>query len=299
MGKVWHDCQWVGREDEWLSHCKEKHTQKMLQNQENFELVWNCNTLCNNAGPVLSYYLVQNFGETFNFYQIYEVKHGKILILSIIYVPYVHFVFLASLTWTVMLADYKETILDKHLHSDLPKFSFEIEFYRKDDPRFLQIQRYPVHYSDSETLLDDGKCVKIPIKELQQFLDEEKNLFYRVRISTCKLKKDRWDQLVGKAKNKLRGDSQDSKFSLFDSLEENEPYIHNDDDFNATFEPTQQTRDNDLLKQILNREFPSAEVPLLPHAPYQKPPRKSLEGKFPMEPTRDATSASHRNATKF
>lgn len=77
MGKVWHDCTWVGREDEWLSHCKEKHNQKILQNQEKFELVWNCNTLSNNAGPVLTYYLIQNYGETFNFYQIYELKQGK------------------------------------------------------------------------------------------------------------------------------------------------------------------------------------------------------------------------------
>lgn len=196
-----------------------------------------------------------------------------------------------------MLADYKETILDKHLHSDLPKFSFEIEFYRKDDSRFLHVQRYPCHYSDSETLLDDGKCLKIPIKDVQQFLDEEKNLFYRVRINTCKVKKDRWDQLIDKAKINIRGDSEDSKFT-FDSLEENEPYIHNDDDFNASFEPHEANRDNDLLKQILQREFPAvdpAAIPLIPHAPYYKPPRKSLESKQPAE--RDI--ASHRNATKF
>lgn len=200
-----------------------------------------------------------------------------------------------------MLADYKETPFDKHLHSDLPKFSFEIEFYRKDDSRFLHLQRYPVHYSDSETLLDDDKCVKIPIKDVQQFFDEEKNLFYRVRITTCKVKKDRWDQLLGKAKLKLRGDAEDAKFSFFDSLEENEPYIHNDEDFDATFEaPSQQKRDDNLLKQILNREFPShdesgVEIPLLPHAPYQKPPRKSLEGKL----TETTPSSTHRNATKF
>lgn len=195
-----------------------------------------------------------------------------------------------------MLADYKETHLDKALHSDLPKFSFEIEFYRKDDTRFLHLQRYPVHYSDSETLLDDGKCVKVLIKDLEQFFDEEKNLFYRVRITTCKIKKDRWDTLLDKARMKLRGDSEDSKFSFFDSLEENEAYIHNDDDLNATLE-RKPTRDNDLLKQILQREFPDpAQAPLLP--PQQKPPRKSLEGKIPvMEPTRD--SNSHRNATKF
>lgn len=78
MGKVWHDCSWVGREDEWLSHCKEKHSQKILQNQENFELVWNCNSL---NGPVLTYYLIQIYGETFNFYQIYEVKQGKLFIV--------------------------------------------------------------------------------------------------------------------------------------------------------------------------------------------------------------------------
>jgi hypothetical protein len=78
MGKVWHDCHWVGREDEWLNHCKEKHDQKILQNQDQYELVWNSNSLRNNAGPVLAYYLILNFSETFNFYQIHDPKTCKL-----------------------------------------------------------------------------------------------------------------------------------------------------------------------------------------------------------------------------
>lgn len=80
MGKVWHDCHWIGREDEWLEHCKEKHGQKILQKQEEFEIMWNLETLKDNAGPILAYYLIQNYGETFNLYQINEAKHCKYLL---------------------------------------------------------------------------------------------------------------------------------------------------------------------------------------------------------------------------
>jgi len=77
MGKVWHDCNWVGREDEWLEHCKDKHSPKILSKQDEFEIMWNYETLKDNSGPILAYYLIQNYGETFNLYQIHEAKHGK------------------------------------------------------------------------------------------------------------------------------------------------------------------------------------------------------------------------------
>lgn len=76
MGKIWHDCDWRGRENEWLQHCRQKHSQKILQKQECFELIWNFETLKNNSGPIVAYYLIQNYGETFNLYQIHEAKHG-------------------------------------------------------------------------------------------------------------------------------------------------------------------------------------------------------------------------------
>lgn len=75
MGKIWHDCDWRGRENEWLSHCKLKHSQKILTQHDSFELIWNYETLKDNAGPIIAYYLVQNYGETFNLYQVHEAKH--------------------------------------------------------------------------------------------------------------------------------------------------------------------------------------------------------------------------------
>lgn len=57
--------------------------------------------------------------------------------------------------------------------SKRPKFSFEFEFYNKKDPRYLIIQRFPVHYEDSEDILDDGKCVKVSLNDAQRFLDPE------------------------------------------------------------------------------------------------------------------------------
>lgn len=77
MGKVWHDCDWIGRESEWMAHCESKHPQKILKNKEKFELIWNYETLKDNCGPIISYYLIQTFSETFNLYQIHEAKHSK------------------------------------------------------------------------------------------------------------------------------------------------------------------------------------------------------------------------------
>lgn len=73
MGKIWHDCNWRGRENEWLQHCKQKHSLKILQGHE-AELLWNFETLKHNAGPIVAYYIIENFGETFNLYQIHEAK---------------------------------------------------------------------------------------------------------------------------------------------------------------------------------------------------------------------------------
>lgn len=75
MGKIWHDCDWRGRENEWLQHCKQKHTQKILINSESHELIWNFDTLKHNSGPILAYYLIETGGDMFNLYQIHEAKY--------------------------------------------------------------------------------------------------------------------------------------------------------------------------------------------------------------------------------
>lgn len=192
-----------------------------------------------------------------------------------------------------MLANYKETLLDQHINADLPKFSFEVEFYRKDDPRHLTVQRFPVHFEDSDTLLDDSKCVKIPIKDIQRFLDEDKNLFYRLRITSCKVKIDRWDELLTRARNKMRGSEQDSNFAFFDALDDEN--VFTDDSNSAASIDRKQKRDDDVLKQIFQREFPDTfdeSTRLL-----TKPPRKSLENRHnDVYKTKDP---AHRNTVKF
>lgn len=174
-----------------------------------------------------------------------------------------------------MLADYKETSLDKQLNPDLPKFSFEIEFYNRNDPRFLLIQRFPIHFEDSETLLDDGKCCKVSLKDIQRFLDDDKNLFYKVRILTCKLKKDRWDQLVERARSRISGNPNDANFAFFDVNDNDSPFGDDFKSLPASY--NNRDRDDDLLRQIFQREFPdtSDESTRL----LQKPPRKSLENR--------------------
>lgn len=192
-----------------------------------------------------------------------------------------------------MLADYKETMLDKKLNEDLPKFSFEIELYRKDDPRFAMIQRFPIHYADSETLLDEGKCVKFSLKDVQRFLDQEKNLNYKLRIVTCKVKRDRWDELIGIAKVNIRGDCKD--LAYFDSLDDDEIYDRTTDELQCVSIDMRQRRDSDILKQIYSREFrePTVEDPLLSQAPHHKPPRKSLENRPLPDERRDSASSHH------
>lgn len=82
--------------------------------------------------------------------------------------------FAAILTWTIILANYRVgSDDDHHKKVELPKFSFEFEFYNKKDPRFLLIHRFPIHYEDSESVLDDGKCVKVSLTDVQRFLDND------------------------------------------------------------------------------------------------------------------------------
>lgn len=83
---------------------------------------------------------------------------------------------LATLTWTIILANHKigSLINERKPDPDLPKLCFEFEFYNKQDPSYLMIQRFPIHYEDSEDVLDDGKCVKVSLGDVQRFLDKDK-----------------------------------------------------------------------------------------------------------------------------
>jgi hypothetical protein len=85
MGKVYHDCHWVGQESDWINHCMEFHSSKVLQKHETHELMWNYETLSNNAGPILAYYLIQNYGETFNLYQIHTPKECESNLFAFLY----------------------------------------------------------------------------------------------------------------------------------------------------------------------------------------------------------------------
>lgn len=83
------------------------------------------------------------------------------------------------MTWTLILANNRKDNDGKEMKAELPKFSFEFEFYNKQDPSYLLIQRFPVHYEDSEDVLDDGRCVKVSLNDIQRFLDKD-----QVRLPT-------------------------------------------------------------------------------------------------------------------
>ena len=69
------------RESDWLGHCKSVHTTKVLENGERFPMNWNFESIKNNGGPIVAYYLIQVFNETFNLYQIHEVKTCNLFII--------------------------------------------------------------------------------------------------------------------------------------------------------------------------------------------------------------------------
>lgn len=85
--------------------------------------------------------------------------------------------FAESLTWTIILANH---FVNKVRHPDhpLPKFCFEFEFYHMQDPSYLLIQRFPCHFEDSEEVLDDGKCVKVLLSDVERFLDSDRVNIY-------------------------------------------------------------------------------------------------------------------------
>lgn len=94
------------------------------------------------------------------------------------------------MTWTIILANYKMNRTDNgdaNAVKDLPRFSFEFEFYNKKDPRYLLIQRFPVHYEDSEDVLDDGRCVKVSLNDVQRFLDHEQVRKYFFNFASYQL----------------------------------------------------------------------------------------------------------------
>ncbi|CAO1384956.1 unnamed protein product [Diamesa serratosioi] len=251
MGKVWRDCRWKGRESDWLDHCKSVHTTKILENQERFPMNWNFETIKNKGGPIVAYYLIQMFNETFNLYQIHEVKTS-------------------SMVWTVILANYKEQRKSNN-NVELPKFAFEIELFNPNDSRNLQIQRFPIHYEDSETILDDGKCVKISLNEIEnRFLDENKDLFYFIKIVPWN-NTDRWDELLGKAiAGQITEASTENDFLDFENEDIDEKIII--DDNKIADVANEKENSVDLLKQIYDKEFNHQDLPLI-----KKPPRKSLD----------------------
>ena len=82
MGKIWRDCEWKGREHDWLEHTMKKHSSKILNENKN-KIRWCYETLKNHPGPILAYYLIQIYDETFNLYQVYEKANGELIIFLI------------------------------------------------------------------------------------------------------------------------------------------------------------------------------------------------------------------------
>lgn len=121
-----------------------------------------------------------------------------------------------------------------------------------------------------------------------------------MKLISGNAKNDRWDQLLEKTIHHPSEDfHKDDEFAFFDSADEGDRVFMNDEKLVVL----SNRRDDDLLKQIFEKEF----SPLLPHEEetsrtIQKPPRKSLENRKSLESLnskRNTSNYSSRSSMRF
>lgn len=152
MGKVWGNCKWHGREIDWIDHCELDHREKVFFGAE-VTRAWE---LKRDQIPktITAYFIFRVFGETFNFYQIYDKPNHKIC-------------------WTMVCAS-KDPNAAK-------RYSFEIELFSPLDDSKISVQRNPCHGDKDGGILREGQCATFGLGEIMLFMDE-----HRVSLYFCK-----------------------------------------------------------------------------------------------------------------
>lgn len=142
MGKVWGNCKWHGREIDWIDHCELDHREKVFFGAE-VTRAWELRR--NPSKPICAFFLFRVFGETFNFYQIYDSHRNK-------------------LCWTMICAAKDPNVAKR--------YSFEIELFSPSDLTKISVQRNPCHSDRDAGVLRD--CANFELGEIMLFMDENR-----------------------------------------------------------------------------------------------------------------------------
>lgn len=129
---------------------------------------------------------------------------------------------------------------------------------------------------------------------------------YRVKILPENPKKDRWGELLNKTVQHVKHNDDFSKtdsFAFFDSVDDSDDRVFMDDErlVVVSDKPQYIRKDDDLLKQIFEKEFspnpPHVEAPMR----IQKPPRKSLENRNSLDSKKSSRGShySSRSSMRF
>lgn len=145
MGRVWGECNWVGREVLWKEHLETSHSDKKIDGGY-AELCWKLN---DPKKSIAGYYVFDVHDEMFNFYQINDKDR---------------------LLFTMACTS---TTRDKKLN-----FSYDVEIYCPEDETFVIRHRYPCHSEYDKDILQEGTCVSIPINETARFVTNDRVSFY-------------------------------------------------------------------------------------------------------------------------
>jgi hypothetical protein len=80
LGKVWGDCEWVGCKVDWMQHCVQQHPEKFFKTSP-IAIQWEYKE-CQQIRPVVGYYVLRVYEETFNIYHVYDKKDGNFFFIT-------------------------------------------------------------------------------------------------------------------------------------------------------------------------------------------------------------------------
>jgi hypothetical protein len=113
------------------------------------------------------------------------------------------------------------------------------------------------------------------------------------------MKTDRWDELLTKTMHRNEDFRKDDEFAFFD--DDHEMFMDDEKLVVVSDKVHHVHRDEDLLKQIYDKEF----IPKIPYEQsvktIQKPPRKSIENRRSMERERERAESNYssRSSMRF
>lgn len=155
MGRVWGECEWKGREMDWLEHCESAHANRMFFERE-VTIEWH-GSYDLRPKPISAYYIFRTMGESFNMYQLCDKRMQRI-------------------SWTLICAS-KDASISK-------RFAYEVELFVPSNPSRLILKRQPVHGELDDDVLLEGRGAAFDMKEVYSFMDAYRvSIFIKYRIA--------------------------------------------------------------------------------------------------------------------